>query len=1155
MNSPQHTARDIFLAARAIESGPQRLSYLRRACGADRALLSRVEALLRADEAAGAFLALPAAEPDAGDGDPESGDTHAAAAVPRLTEHAGQIIGRYKLLQQIGEGGFGSVWMAEQREPVVRKVALKIIKLGMDTRQVIARFEAERQALALMDHPHIAKVLDAGATETGRPYFVMELCTGDAITEYCDKHNLPIRERLELFAQVCHAVQHAHQKGLIHRDIKPSNILVATQDGRPHGKVIDFGIAKATASRLTEKTLFTEHRQLIGTPQYMSPEQAEGSLDIDTRTDVYSLGVLLYELLTGTTPFDPKSLRSAACAEIQRIIREVEPPRPSTRLSQNTGTLASIAARRHIEPKKLNTIIRGELDWIVMKCLEKDRQRRYESASGLAADIRAYLAGAPVLAAPPSAAYRVRKLIQRNRGAVAGGAAVVAALLIGLVAFAWQAKIARKQRDDAVTARKAAQDAEAETAAQRSVAVTQRDRARRELERAEGLVYAGKLLLAQTDFEHANGGFSLHYLSECQESRRGWEWRYLWTRINAELTLAGSLGPVSSAAVSPDSRHIVTGCEDGTAKIWDAATGRELFTIDVPGGLVMSMAWSPDGTQIVTGGGPWGPDQHVGVLKTWDAATGKLLFDFRGHADCVWNVAYSPDGLRIVSAAGSWGYGRGEVKVWSAATGQEEFTLPKQTDRVMGATFSPDGGRIATCGADGKVHLWDAATGRAIRDIAYGGGVWSVAFSPDGRRIIAGDSDGTAKIWDASTGKEQLTLRGHTDWLRSVAFSPDGTRVLTGSADQTAKVWDAATGQEIFSLKGHTGIVRCAVFSPDGKHIVTACHDKTAKVWDAGHGQEVPTLKGHLDFISCIAFSPDSKRIVTGSGDGTAKVWDAATSREIRTFRGSAPRTWAQAAIWSVAFSPDGRSIVTGSSDKTAKVWDVETGRVLLTLEHMNSVSSVAFSPDGRCIATASGVRATPDAGPGGAKIWDSRSGRLLQTLHHAGVVASVGFSPDGARIVTGGDDGMAKVWDVATGAELVSFMAHTRELRGAAFSPDGLRIVTCSLDGTAKVWDAATGKELLTLAGHTGPVRGVTFSPDGSRIVTGSDDHSAKIWDAATGQELLALKAHPAEVWSVAFSPDGQHLATGVARENAIAKLWFAAPPAQIGAGREHRR
>ena len=340
-----------------------------------------------------------------------------------ITEVSGTRIGRYKLLQHIGEGGGGVVYMAEQEEPVRRRVALKIIKLGMDTRSVIARFEAERQALAMMDHPNIARVLDAGATETGRPYFVMELVRGVKITDYCDQNQLDTRRRLDLFIQVCQAIQHAHQKGIIHRDIKPSNILVTLHDGVPVPKVIDFGIAKATEARLTDKTLFTAYEQIIGTPAYMSPEQAEMSgLDMDTRSDIYSLGVLLYELLTGRTPFDPKELLAAGLDEMRRTLREQEPPRPSTHGHHAAGTeLTTTAEHRQAEPPKLISLLRGDLDWIVMKSLEKDRRRRYETANGLAMDIQRYLNNEPVMARPPSRLYRFQKLVRRNKVVFAAG--------------------------------------------------------------------------------------------------------------------------------------------------------------------------------------------------------------------------------------------------------------------------------------------------------------------------------------------------------------------------------------------------------------------------------------------------------------------------------------------------------------------------------------------------------------------------------------------------------------------------------------------------------------------------------------------------------------------------------------------------------------
>jgi eukaryotic-like serine/threonine-protein kinase len=438
MNTPPNREVALFSAALELPSS-QRAAYLNEACADDPALRLRLEALLRVHEEALPFLearASGAQESPMGAGVP--GATIRINVAP--SEKAGDRIGRYKLLQQIGEGGCGVVYMAEQAEPVRRRVALKVIKLGMDTKQVIARFEAERQALAMMDHPSIAKVFDAGATETGRPYFVMELVRGVKITDYCDEASLSTRERLDLFIQVCHAIQHAHQKGVIHRDIKPSNILVTVNDGVAVPKVIDFGIAKATNHQpLADKTVFTAFEQFLGTPAYMSPEQAVmTSLDVDTRSDIYSLGVLLYELLTGKTPLDQKVLLAAGLEEMRRTIREQEPARPSTRLSNMlAGDLTTTAKHRHTDAPKLIHLLRGDLDWIVMKALEKDRARRYDTANGLAMDVQRYLTDEPVAARPPSKLYRFQKMARRNKLIFAAGSAVLIALVAGLAVSNW----------------------------------------------------------------------------------------------------------------------------------------------------------------------------------------------------------------------------------------------------------------------------------------------------------------------------------------------------------------------------------------------------------------------------------------------------------------------------------------------------------------------------------------------------------------------------------------------------------------------------------------------------------------------------------------------------------------------------------------------
>lgn len=508
MTGSQVDLRAIFCEAMDRSTPEEQALYLDQACQGRPDLRARVEALLRANVEAGGFLAEPSGR-------------HVATIDEPITERPGAVIGKYKLLEQIGEGGFGVVFMAEQQHPIRRNVALKVIKPGMDTRQVIARFEAERQALALMDHPNIAKVLDAGTTENpksearnpkqiqnpksenpnqadesvsdlepadlgfvsdfgfrasdfsaGRPYFVMELVRGLPITDYCDQKNLPIRERLELFLHVCHAVQHAHQKGIIHRDLKPTNVLVTLHDGVPVPKIIDFGIAKALGQQLTDKTLFTNFAQLIGTPLYMSPEQAELSgLDVDTRSDIYLLGVLLYELLTGTTPFHKDRLKQAGYDEMRRIIREEEPPKPSTRISTLGGLpsrtspasdparqgptaeahatdVGTIANHRQSDPKRLSQLFRGELDWIVMKAIEKDRNRRYESASALTRDVERYLRDEPVQACPPSAVYLLRKFIRRHKAALATAALASLVLFLTMTILAVSnIRIAKKQKE------------------------------------------------------------------------------------------------------------------------------------------------------------------------------------------------------------------------------------------------------------------------------------------------------------------------------------------------------------------------------------------------------------------------------------------------------------------------------------------------------------------------------------------------------------------------------------------------------------------------------------------------------------------------------------------------------------------------------------
>jgi len=1133
MNERKQRLEAIFQAAMELGSPDQQEVYLNRACAGDPDLRREVVELLKAAIAAEGVFQIGGLARFQG----------CATRIEPVLEQAGTVIGRYKLLEKIGEGGMGVVYMAEQEEPVRRKVALKIIKLGMDTKQVVARFEAERQALALMDHPNIAKVLDGGATDTGRPYFVMELVQGVPITEFCDQNQLPAQERIKLFITVCQAIQSAHQKGIIHRDIKPTNVLITLNAGVPMPIVIDFGVAKATQQKLTEKTVFTNYAAMIGTPAYMSPEQAEMSrLDVDTRSDIYGLGVLLYELLTGTTPFPEKRLRNAGYSEMQRIILHEEPERPSTRLSTLKGEQRGIVARnRGASEPALGRVFAGDLDWIVMKCLEKDRARRYETANGLAADLKRHLDNEPVVARPPSAAYRLQKAWRRHKVAFTAAAAVAAALVIGIAVSTWQALEASKarnaekqQRLAAQTERDKAQAAQKE--AERSQQAEKQARLRADSEKAEAahLLYVADMNLAQQAWNQNNMGRLRQLLEDTQDSPyRGFEWYYWQPKTHLALkTLRGHLDAVTSAAFSTNGQRIVTSSDDQTAKVWDAVSCRELLTLKGHRAEISSATFSPDGQRIVTG-------SLDRTAKVWDTASGKEILTLKGHSDEVWSVAFSPDGQRIVTGSADE-----TAKVWEAASGKELLTLKRHTAGIRSVAFSPDGQRIVTGSEDYTAKVWDAMSAKELVQLkGHSSRIWSVAFSPDGQRIVTGSgNDRTAKVWDAASGTNLLTLKGHTSGIRSVAFSPDGERIVTGSWDHTARVWDAASGTNLLTLKGHSGAIFSVGFSPDGERIVTGGEDQTAKVWDAAGYQELLTLKGQSDQIYSVAFSPDGQRIVTGSWDKTAKVWDAASGRELLTLMGHT--NW----IYSVAFSPDGQRIATGSEDKTAKVWDAASGKELLTLKrHSQGVLCATFSPDGQRIVTGGGNDRT-------ANVWDAASGKDLLTLKgHSGEVGHVTFSPDGQRIVTGSADKTAKVWDAATGRELFTLKGHKNVVFSVAFSPDSQRIVTGSLDETAKVWEAASGRELLTLKGHSGWILSVGFSPDGQRIVSGSEDQTAKVWEAVSGRELLTLKEHTAGIFSVAFSPDGQRIVTG--SRDRTAKVWEAARPEQVAVWQEEER
>ncbi|MFN0125433.1 MAG: protein kinase domain-containing protein, partial [Verrucomicrobiales bacterium] len=751
--------------------------------------------------------------------------------------------GGYVLLEEVARGGMGIVYKARQQQ-VQRTVALKVMVSGQfSSPDSVERFLTEADAAASLDHPNIVPVYEVGEFE-GQPFFSMKLIDGRSLAHRLAglESPMPQREAAELLAKLARAVHYAHQRGILHRDIKPGNVMLDAQ-GEPH--LMDFGLAKLVENDST----LTRTMAMLGTPSYMSPEQARGQTkELTTAVDVYGLGAILYELLAGQPPF-----AGGTTMETVRQVLEKELRRPSV----------------------FNPAVDRDLDTICLKCLEKDPGRRYGSAEALASDLDRWRRHEPILARPSPPLERTVKWIRRNPGVFAALSVIALSLTAGATVSTWLALKEAKAWKEEFKQRMAAQDAQAVAMGMQRKAEIATRQADANLRRAEWLVYAGKLMLAQTEFEFGNGGLAGRYLSESQEDLRGWEYRYLSKRINAQQTLLGHNGTVSSVAFSPDGQRIITGSEDGTAKVWETATGREVLTLKGRKGQVLSVAYSPDGRRIVTGSGDWGFGQIPGEATVWDAESGQPLFELKEHNYYVWSVAFSADGQRIVTAAGDRDHKGGEAKVWDAMTGREVLALQGCTESLRGAVFSPDGRRIIAATIDGTSKMWDAVTGQPVFPLkGHSEPITSVAFSPDGRQFATGSLDCTVIVWDSATTQPLFTRRGHKEAVTCVAFSLDGQQFVSGSRDQTTKLWNSMMDEEVLSLKGHAGIVRGVAFSPDGKRIVTGSEDRTAKVWDARLGQDVLTLKGHTDFVNSIAFSPNSQRFVTGSGDGGAKVWD-----------------------------------------------------------------------------------------------------------------------------------------------------------------------------------------------------------------------------------------------------------------------------------------
>ena len=1132
----------IFDQALEISSPEERGAFLDRACADVPDLRPKVEALLRAFEEAGSFLERPALN---------MGLTIGHEQAP--LETPGMRIGRYKLLQQIGEGGMGVVYMAEQEQPVRRMVALKVVKPGMDTAQVVARFEVERQALALMDHPNVAKVLDAGSTGGGRPYFVMELVKGIPITRFCDDNKLPLPERLALFLPVCHAVQHAHQKGIIHRDLKPSNVLVCLYDGRPVPKVIDFGVAKATGARLTERTLFTGFGQMVGTLEYMSPEQAElNQLDIDTRSDIYALGILLYELLTGSTPLTHQRLKDAAFSEVLRLIREEEPPPPSTRLSQSREALPAISAQRRTEPDKLSRLVRGDLDWIVLKALEKDRNRRYDTANGLAQDIQRFLQDEPIQARPPSTGYRLRKFARKHRGLLSGGAAIVLLLVAGTVISTILAVRATQAEREAEVQQQIATHAEELAKKERDAARAVSAQLKSAQEQTRRTLYVSDMNLVQAAWQDANLDrvdelVERHQPQQQGPDMRGFEWHY-WNRLRQTelMTIAAHKGHVFTLAWSPDGKHLASfGSEDagkldklpvkGELLLWDARTGALVRKMREPPRLPRYsgiVSFNAAGTQLLA---PTGD----GTARVWDVATGQVLFTFAEKESDCWETAFTPDGKQIAALFET--NGKCFLKFWDSQTGKSLRSFPVDLPIVdLGGTtfrlsFSPDSKFVLGCGPPAaRMVVWDVETGKefwTLEDAGASGAVWNpkteqiAVYSAEARQI---------HLWDVPTRKHirtfqslpiDLTTTLRPGWEVIMIFSPDGKRLCVPTGTM-AVVFDVQTGQVVRTVRHRSA--HQAAYSPDGKRLAAIGSARNRpgaqiKVYDADNDPEISRRKislpqdqaQHITFLSIDGRYFLASYYVTGQDEheGHTIIWETQSGREVRRLPGL---------IWSV--SGDGRLVATSYKDDKGLqtgLWDLTTGDKKWTLPGKYLIGG--FSADNKIVG-AYHERSF--------KILETNTGKERLVLPQQRVdlpaalhFGSSNFSNDGRFLITSQySEERVRVWNAATGHLQYTV---TGEIFGDGhISPDDrfLTIWTTTEGNVLRLVELETGQVVHDFKGHGGNVEGLVYSPDSKRLASYATDFTVRLWDLATGREIWNFKTDK-QVRSLSFQDDGRRL------------------------------